>query len=122
MHTLLIAMKDSDNLDADNLDADNLDTDAEIERVEYSCYVINSVADPLEFPADTCRALVDEDFDGPQTGWQLAAKIRQTKHPMKIIMIVRKTPDIELLPLYDVIWGLPYNFEKIKAEFERRWK
>ena len=117
MPTLLIAMKDSDNLDTDNLN-----TDAKIEQAQYSCYVINSVADPLEFPADTSRALVDEDFDGPQTGWQLASKIRQTKHPMNIIMIVRKTPDIELLPLYDVIWGLPYNFETLKAEFEGQRK
>jgi len=117
MPTFLIAMKVPDSPDTDNPS-----TDAAKEGVEYSCYVINSVADPLEFPADTSRALVDEDFDGPQTGWQLASKIRQTKYPIKIIMIVRKTPNIELLPLYDVIWGLPYNFETLKADFARRQK
>lgn len=112
MPTFLLAMKDSDKFDIN----------AEKEKIGHSCYMINSIVDPLDIPADTCKAFVDEDFDGPQTGWRLASKIRQTKRPIRIIMIANKLPDVTLWPLYDVLWGLPFSIEALKVDFERAWK
>jgi hypothetical protein len=112
MRRFLIAMR--------NLEI--LGINAEIQQAGHSCHVINSIVDRLEFPDDTIMALVDEDFDGLQTGWHLASEIRQTNYPIKIIMMVRKHPDIKLLPLYDVLWGLPFSIEALKAEIERKWK
>ena len=80
---------------------------AALQQTRYSYHIINSIDDRLEIPADTIRALVDEDFDGLQTGWHLASKIRETNYPIKIIMNVRKNPDIRLA---------------LKAEIERKWK
>ena len=112
MPTFLIAMQD----------LEILDIHAALQQAGYSCHAINSIVDRLEIPADTIMAFVDEDFDGLQTGWHLASKIRQTKYPIKIIMLVRKNPDLELLALYDVLWGLPFSIDALKAEIERKWK
>jgi len=112
MPTFLIAVKNSERFDTADV----------LQLAGYSFYVISSINDRLEIPADTIMAFVDEDFDGPQTGWHLASKMRQTNQPVKIVMLARKNPDIELSPLYDVVWGLPFNFEALKADFERQLK
>lgn len=65
-------------------------------------------------------ALVDEDFDGPQTGWILATEIRKAEHSSKIVMIVRKNATHDQLPLYDVTIGFPITVDELIAEIKQK--
>lgn len=65
-------------------------------------------------------AFIDEDFDGMQTGWVLAAEIRKTAPLAKIIMVVRTNVTIEKLPLYDSVVGYPATVEELIGELRRK--
>lgn len=53
-------------------------------------------------------ALIDEDFDGPETGWVLASSLRKADN-YKIVMIVRSNPTSDKIPLYDTILSYPIS-------------
>lgn len=65
-------------------------------------------------------ALIDEDFDGLQTGWVLASEIRGIAHAVKIVMIVRKNPNYDQLHMYDVTIGFPLTVEGLISEVKRK--
>ncbi len=66
-------------------------------------------------------ALIDEDFNGLQTGWELATHIRQYIPQAKIVMIVRKNPSLDLKLLYDVTLRFPIGEDELIKECQRPW-
>ena len=72
-------------------------------------------------------AVVDEDFDGPGTGWILAKHIRQQLPPdVKIVMLVRSCPqeyfeNKELAGRFDWIMAFPISGEQLLHELDRKW-
>ena len=61
-----------------------------LQKVRISTYILDTLSDFDKISSHIQLALIDEDFDGPDTGWRLAQIIRHTMQPIKIVMIVRK--------------------------------
>lgn len=82
--------------------------------------ILNTVTDFANTSDSFELAIVDEDFDSLHTGWQLASLIRDKKPSTKIVMIVRKNPKVEYLPLYDATFGLPVSEDELIGEIYRK--
>lgn len=82
-------------------------------------YVLDTLSHLSEIGSDIQLALIDEDFDGLQAGWKVARYIRQTGHPIKIVMIVRKNPKHDFISLYDVTLGFPISEDELIGEIRR---
>ena len=86
----------------------------------YSLYNVDSCSKFERIPADVKIAFIDEDFDGPQTGWRLASMLRRAEFPIKIVMITRKNPKEDFIPLYDITLGFPLDIGELISEINRK--
>ena len=91
-----------------------------LQSQELQFYVVDQLPSLTEIAGDFQFALIDEDFDGLQTGWTLARIIRQTGRSIKIVMIVRKNPERDLISLYDMTLGFPISEEELIGEIHRK--
>jgi hypothetical protein len=91
-----------------------------LQKSELRFHVLDQLPDFANSVGDFQFALIDEDFAGLQTGWILAQNIRNTGHSIKIVMIVRKNPEPDLISLYDVTFGFPVSEEEIIGEIKRQ--
>lgn len=71
-------------------------------------------------------AFVDEDFDGPDTGWSLVKMIRETYAEMKVVLLTRgdyhQVYDLhsDLTPKVDWIMHFPVSDTQVLDEIKRR--
>ena len=90
-----------------------------MQRLKLQFHVLDQLTGLNKIARDFQFALIDEDFDGLQTGWKLARNIRQTSESVKIVMVVRKNPEHDLMLLYDVTIGFPISEEQLVGEINR---
>lgn len=90
-----------------------------LRKMALPFYPLTTLSNIAEIASDVQLTLIDEDFDGLQTGWKLARSIKQTGHSIKIVMIVRRNPEHNLISLYDVTMGFPISEEQLVGEINR---
>ena len=84
---------------------------------------VKSHLDEMQFQI----AVIDEDFDGPSTGWKLAEGIRKClTSDVKIIVLVRGDyheyfESKEFEGKFDWVMGFPISPEQLLHELNRRW-
>lgn len=72
-------------------------------------------------------AVIDEDFDGPGTGWGLAESVRKyLASDVKIIVLVRGEyheyfESTEFEGKFDWVMGFPISPEQLLHELNRKW-
>jgi len=78
---------------------------------EYAIEWLQSLDDVLALVNEQWPqvALVDEDFDGPDTGWSLVKMIRETHAEMKVILLTRG----DYYQVYDLHSGLTQKVDWI---------
>lgn len=89
-----------------------------MQSFKYEVHSIGNFNKTWSIPEKITVAIIDEDFNGENTGWKLAKKIRQLDHRVKIIMIVRKNPKKTQTNLYDSVRGFPISGESLIAAIE----
>jgi hypothetical protein len=92
----------------------------------YSLVVIDSLSQKISLAVKSSIAFIDEDFDGIDSGWVLASKLRKSETRVKIVMLVsrnfREYQDSKFKLNYD--WIMRYSTlsaEQIFSEIERPW-
>ena len=65
-----------------------------LQKTQVLVEIVDTLSDFEKVTETFELSLIDEDFDGIQTGWQLASKIRNQPPSSKIVMIVRNNPNL----------------------------
>lgn len=72
-------------------------------------------------------AIIDEDFDGADSGWLLAKKIREKRIPcVKIVILGSRAPQDyyqseQYKGRFDWVMSLPISYEQLLSELDRKW-
>jgi DNA-binding response OmpR family regulator len=100
-----------------------------IQEGGHKLVVADSLSDAQSYLDETQFqiAVIDEDFDGPSTGWKLAERIRRCLTPdLKIIVLTRGDHNKYFESKYfegkfDWVMGFPISAEQLLHELNRKW-
>ena len=116
MKTILLAFRSQNKKDVLKIFRDT----------RYSLVVIDSLDQKISPAIKVDIAFIDEDFDGTDSGWVLASRMREAENKVKIVMLVnrnfREYQESKFKLYYD--WIMRYSTlsaEQIFSEIERPW-
>lgn len=97
-----------------------------LQDTPYSLVVIDSLSQKISPDVKDAIAFIDEDFDGIDSGWALASRLREAENRVKIVMLVnrnfREYQDSKFKLYYDwIMRHSTLSVEQIISEIERPW-